>query len=507
MTSDFVESSTPSRDPVRNGAPGPRDVLCDITRRQLFATCGIGLGKIALSSLLATSVARRSLGDVPPTEPAKSAAPARDYPMGLHYPMKAKRVIYLFMAGAPSQLDLFDYKPKLVEWEGKPLPPEVIAGQRYAFIQPNAAVLGPRFKFAKHGQSGAELSEVLPHTAKIADDLAIIRSVHTNQFNHAPAQLMFNTGSGIPGRPSMGSWLSYGIGSEANDLPSFVVLTSGGSLSGGAAMWGSGFLPGEHQGVLFRGEGDPILNVANPPGVTPQTQRQTIDLIRDLNRKRLEAIGDPEISARIEAYEMAFRMQARAPELMDWKDETAETLELYGAKPGEASFASNCLMARRLAQRGVRFIQLYHGDWDHHSNVEGGIKNQCKVTDQPCAALVTDLKRLGMLDDTLVIWGGEFGRTPMVEASAALGRSGGRDHHPQAFTMWMAGGGIRAGQTIGETDELGFHPISSPVHVHDIQATILRQLGIDHERLTFDYAGRAYRLTDVFGKPVETLIG
>lgn len=480
--------------------------LAEVTRRQLFSTCGIGVGKIALASLLA-GAAGRPAWSTPAESLAGSAEPLPTSQAGLHHPAKAKRVIYLFMAGAPSQLDLFDYKPKLVEWEGKPLPPEVIAGQRYAFIQPNAAVLGPRFKFARHGESGAEIAEVLPHTAKVADDLAIIRSVHTNQFNHAPAQLLFNTGSGIPGRPAMGAWLSYGIGSVANDLPAFVVLNSGGNLSGGAAMWSAGFLPGQHQGVLFRGEGDPILNVSNPPGVSQSTQRQTIDLIRKLNQQRLDLLGDPEITARIEAYEMAYRMQARAPELMDWSDETAETIELYGAKPGETSFANSCLLARRLAERGVRFIQLYHGDWDHHSNVEGGVRNQCKITDQACAALITDLKRRGMLEDTLVVWGGEFGRTPMVEASAALGRSGGRDHHPQAFTMWMTGGGIRTGQTVGATDELGFHPIETPVHVHDIQATILHQLGIDHERLTFTYAGRPYRLTDVFGKVIDQLVG
>ncbi len=483
-----------------------RPSLAEVNRRQLFSTCGIGLGKMALASLLASSAGRTAWASAPDVA-AQAAEPQPTVLSGLHHPAKAKRVIYLFMAGAPSQLDLFDYKPKLVEWEGRPLPPEVIAGQRYAFIQPNAAVLGPRFKFARHGESGAEIAEVLPHTAKVADDLAIIRSVHTNQFNHAPAQLLFNTGSGIPGRPAMGAWLSYGIGSDANDLPAFVVLNSGGNLSGGAAMWSAGFLPGQHQGVLFRGEGDPILNVTNPPGVSQQTQRQTIDLIRTLNQQRLAVLGDPEITARIEAYEMAYRMQARAPELMDWSDETAETIELYGAKPGETSFANSCLLARRLAERGVRFIQLYHGDWDHHSNVEGGVRNQCKITDQACAALITDLKRRGMLDDTLVVWGGEFGRTPMVEASAALGRSGGRDHHPQAFTMWMTGGGIRTGQTVGATDELGFHPIETPVHVHDIQATILHQLGIDHERLTFSYAGRPYRLTDVFGKVVDQLVG
>jgi len=464
------------------------DPLSQLTRRQLFSSCGIGVGKIALASMLAADRSYASSSD------------------GLHHVAKAKRVIYLFMAGAPSQLDLFDYKPKLVELEGKPIPPSVIAGQRYAFIQPDAAVLSPRFKFSRHGESGAEISEILPHTAAIADDLAIIRSVHTEQFNHAPAQLLVNTGSPIPGRPAIGSWLTYGIGSEANDLPGFVVLTSGGSLSGGAAMWSAGFLPGEHQGVPFRSEGDPILHVADPPGVSRQTQRKTLDLIQRLNQDRLSVVGDPEIATRIEAYEMAYRMQSRTPELMDYSGEDAATLEMYGAQPGKPSFANNCLMARRLAERGVRFIQVYQADWDHHSNVEGGLKNQCKITDQACAALIKDLKQRGLLEDTLVIWGGEFGRTPMVEASAALGRSGGRDHHPQAFTMWMTGGGIRTGQTIGKTDELGFHPIETPVHVHDIQATILHQLGIDHERLTFNYAGRPFRLTDIHGHLIKDLL-
>jgi hypothetical protein len=468
-----------------------------LTRRQLFSTCGIGVGKIALASLLADANQNASASQI-------TSLPSGSN--GLHHAAKAKRVIYLFMAGAPSQLDLFDYKPKLVEWEGKPIPPSVIAGQRYAFIQPNAAVLAPRFKFKKYGASGAEFSEMLPHTASVADDLAIIKSVHTDQFNHAPAQLFVNTGSGLPGRPAMGSWLSYGIGNEANDLPSFVVLTSGDALSGGAAMWSAGFLPGEHQGVPFRNSGDPILHIGNPRGVTRETQRKTLDLIRQLNEKRLDVVGDPEIATRIEAYEMAYRMQARAPELIDANAESAKTLELYGAEPGKPSFANNCLLARRLVERGCRFVQVYHSGWDHHSNVEGGLRGTCAATDKACAALVRDLKQRGLLDETLLVWGGEFGRTPMVEASAALGRSLGRDHHPQAFTMWMTGGGIRTGQTIGATDELGFHPVEKPVHVHDIQATILHQLGINHEKLTFTYAGRPFRLTDVHGHVIKDLV-
>ena len=467
------------------------------TRRQLFETCGVGLGKLALASLLSHEFASS-------TARAAMLAPAD----GLHHPAHARRVIYLFMAGAPSQLDLFDNKPKLRELEGKPIPPSVIAGQRYAFIQPNANVLAPRFTFSKHGQSGAELADVMPHLATVVDDVAFIKSVHTDQFNHSPAQLFFNTGSPIPGRPAMGAWLSYGIGSDADDLPGFVVLKSGGSLSGGAAMWNAGFLPGQHQGVPFRSSGDPILHVANPKGVDTTAQRQTIDLIRDLNHHRLQNTGAAAIEARIESYEMAYRMQSRAPELMDLSSEDAKTLDSYGIKKEDSgSFAKNCLLARRLAERGVRFIQVYHAGWDHHSNVENGVRGQCRQTDQAATALLKDLKQRGMLDDTLIIWGGEFGRTPMVEASGALGRSLGRDHHPQAFTMWMSGGGIRVGQTIGATDELGFHPVENPVHVHDVQATILHQLGIDHERLTYSYAGRDFRLTDVHGHVIEPLVG
>ena len=471
---------------------GNYDAMKILTRRQLFQTCGIGLGKISLASMLARecSASESDLG-------------------GLHHAAKAKRVIYLFMAGAPSQLDLFDPKPKLTELEGQPIPPSVIAGQRYAFIQPDAAVLSPRFKFSKHGQSDAELADVLPHLSEVVDDLAFMRTVHTDQFNHAPAQIFVNTGSGIPGRPALGSWLSYGIGSDSDDLPGFVVLHSGGNLSGGAAMWSNGFLPGQHQGVPFRSNGDPILNVSTPDGIDRSTQRATLDLVSTLNRKRMESLQSDAINARIEAYELAYRMQARAPELMDFAGESDKSMRLYGldrSGNGQA-YAKNCLLARRMAERGVRFIQLYHSGWDHHSNVEGGCRKQCQAIDQGTAALIKDLKQRGMLDETLVVWGGEFGRTPMVEASAALGRKLGRDHHPQAFSMFMAGGGIRPGQTIGKTDELGFHPVETPIHVHDIQATILNQLGIDHERLTFTYAGRPFRLTDVHGKVIENLVG
>ncbi|MEL7497020.1 MAG: DUF1501 domain-containing protein [Planctomycetota bacterium] len=464
------------------------------TRRHFFRDCGIGVGKVALASLIGNGLGQQLLAQSSTAKLQEDDSPLAPKPP--HFKPTAKRVIFMFMAGAPSQLDLFDHKPKLAELAGKPIPPSVIAGQRYAFIQPDAAVLGPQFEFAKHGESGVEVSDQLPWLAKIVDDLTFVKSCTTDQFNHAPAQLFFNTGNGLPGRPAMGSWLSYGLGSEANDLPSFVVLTSGG-LSGGSSLWSSGFLPGVHQGVPFRASGDPILHVANPRGFDQQAQRDSLDVIQQLNQQQLNRFNDPEIATRISAYEMAFRMQSRAPELMDWSTESKETLDLYGAKPGGKSFANHCLMARRLAERGVRFIQIYNNGWDHHSQVKNGITKKCKETDQASAALVMDLKQRGLLDDTLVIWGGEFGRTPMVEASAALGRSLGRDHHPQAFTMWFAGGGMKPGVTLGKTDKLGFNVVERPVHVHDIQATILHCMGLDHEKLTVNFQGLPTRLTGV----------
>ncbi len=464
--------------------------LLATTRRYFFRECGVGLGKIALASLL--------------VEGARSTGHAATKPP--HFAPKAKRVIFLFMAGAPSQLDLFDNKPTLAKHDGKPVPHELVKDQRYAFIQPDSALLAPRFKFAKHGQSGAELSEMLPHLAKVVDDVAIVKSMHTDQFNHAPAQIFMNTGSSLPGRPCIGSWVTYGLGSESADLPGFVVLSSAGGLSGGSANWSGGFLPTSYQGVPFRSKGDPILNVSNPPGVDARLQRESLDLIGGLNRAHLGDVGDPEILTRIDAYEMAYRMQSSAPEFMDLKQESKETLGLYGVEPGKPSFAMNCLLARRLAERGVRFINLFHEGWDHHSDVAGGLKSACGQTDKGAAALVADLKRRGMLDDTLVIWGGEFGRTPMVESNATLGRSLGRDHHPQAFTMWFAGAGIKPGQTIGKTDELGFNVVEDAVHVHDLQATILHLLGLDHTRLTYRHQGRDFRLTDVSGNVVRQLL-
>jgi hypothetical protein len=410
------------------------------------------------------------------------------------------------MGGAPSQLELFDFKPELAKLEGRPLPPSVIGGQRYAFIRPDAAVLGPRFKFARHGQSGTEISEVLPHLGKIVDDICLIRSVRTDQFNHAPAQIFFNTGFSQPGRPSLGSWVLYGLGSESQNLPAFVVMSTGGGLSGGAALWSSGFLPTVHTGVRLRNQGPPILNVDNPAGIDTRLQRDTLDLVADLNQKRLGTVGDPEIATRIASYEMAFRLQTSAPELMDLRGESPETLKMYGCDPAKPSFARACLLARRMIERGVRFVNLYHEGWDAHSDVVGNVRSNAAITDQASAALVLDLKQRGLLDDTLVIWGGEFGRTPMVESNPALGRSQGRDHHPQAYSVWMAGGGIRAGMSHGATDDLGFHVVENPVHVHDLQATILHCLGFDHEKLTFHNAGRDFRLTDVHGQVVRNIL-
>jgi hypothetical protein len=467
-----------------------------ITRRHFFGGCGVGLGKIALAGLLAG--AARSPGAHAPGSPL---APKRP-----HFPPKAKRVIHLFMAGAPSQLDLFDLKPELTKREGKPLPASVIGGQRYAFIRSDAAVLGPRFKFAKHGNCGADLSEMLPHLAKVVDDIAIVKSVHTDQFNHAPAQLFLNTGFAQPGRPSLGSWVLYGLGAETQELPAFVVMSTGAGISGGSANWSSGFLPTLYAGVRFRNQGDPILDVSNPPGVGPSLQRDSIDLVRALNERQLAAVGDPEIASRVAAYEMAFRLQTSAPELTDLRSESKETLELYGCDPAKPSFARACLLARRMIERGVRFVNIYHEGWDAHSDVAGNLKKNCGSTDQASAALVTDLKRRGLLDDTLVIWGGEFGRTPMVETNPALGRALGRDHHPQAFTLWLAGAGLKHGLTYGATDDLGFHVAENPVHVHDLQATILHLLGLDHERLTFRHQGREFRLTDVHGRVVRELL-
>lgn len=466
--------------------------LTQTARRWFLGQCGLGLGSAALGQLLTS-----------PTAAAATSVYTRPQP---HYEPRAKAVIHLFMAGAPSQLELFDEKPTLAKLAGKPLPKSVIGDQRYAFIQPDAAVLGPQFRFQRHGQSGAEISEAMPYLAQIADRVCFIKSVHTDQFNHAPAQIFLNSGFSQPGRPSLGSWVLYGLGSEATNLPAFVVMSTGSGLSGGAALWSSGFLPSVYTGVQFRSQGDPILNVNSSDGVSPELQSATYALINGLNRNRQQAVRDPEIATRIASFEMAAKLQTSAPELMDLNQETRETLELYGCEPEKPSFARACLLARRMVQRGVRFINIYHEGWDAHSNVKGNVASNCQKTDQACAALVQDLERQGLLDETLVVWGGEFGRTPMVESNAALGRSLGRDHHPQAFTMWMAGGGVKPGMTLGATDDFGFHVVQDPVHVHDLQATILHLLGLDHERLTFHHAGRDFRLTDVHGQVINQIL-
>jgi hypothetical protein len=428
-------------------------------------------------------------------------------PQAPHFSPKAKHVIYLFMAGGPSQLELFDFKPKLQELSGQVIPESYVANKRFAFIKKDAKLLGTARKFDRHGESGAEISGLLPHLSKIVDDIAIVRSMKTEVFNHGPAKMFVNTGSPRFGRPSMGAWVTYGIGSESQSLPGFVVLHSGPrGPRGGTPLWGSGFLPTTYQGVPFLNGADPILNLSNPAGIDREKQGAFVSTVTDLNKMRLEQIGDPEIRTRIAAYEMAYRMQTSAPELMDLSGETKETLDLYGVDPAKPSFARNCLLARRLVQKGSRFVQLYHTDWDHHGNpgtdLGKSIDERCAETDRACAALVQDLKRNGLLNDTLVVWGGEFGRTPQGEPRD----SPGRDHHIEAYTMWMAGGGIKAGQTIGKTDEIGYYTVEDQVHVHDLQATILHLLGLDHLKLTFRFQGRDYRLTDVAGKVVDKLL-
>src|SRR5215207_2134381 len=459
-----------------------------LTRRWFFGECGVGLGTVALGQLLSRD--------------AQASPTSSMLPRVAHFAPKAKRVIYLFQAGAPSHLELFDNKPELAKWNGKLPPAELLKGYRSAFINPNSKLLGPKFKFARHGQSGAEISELLPHTASIVDDLCIVKSMVTDAFNHAPAQIFMNTGSQQFGRPSFGSWATYGLGTECEDLPGFVVFSTGQKgTSGGASNYGCGFLPTIHSGVLFRGQGDPVLFLSNPAGVDDRLQKDTVETIARLNQQRLGAVGDPEIATRINNYELAYRMQQVAPDVTDLKQESQQTLDAYGAEPGKSSYANACLMARRLVEKGVRFVQVFHEAWDHHGGLVSGLKDQCKKTDQASAALVQDLKQRGMLEDTLVIWGGEFGRTPMVQ-----GGSDGRDHHPNAFTMWFAGGGMKKGITLGESDEFGFNATADKVHVHDLQATLLHLLGFDHTKLTYRFQGRDFRLTDVFGEVVNKMI-
>ncbi len=471
--------------------------LLDITRRHFFGQTGFGIGTLALSALL---------GDRPLAAETNPLAPKKP-----QFAPKAKSVIYLFMAGAPSQLDLFDYKPKLNQYDGQPVPAELVKGERFAFIQGTPLLLGSPHRFSHHGQSGAEVSHLLPNFSEIVDEVALVKSMWTTQFNHAPAQIYMCSGHQIVGRPSFGSWTTYGLGSENQDLPGFVVLLSGQSQpDGGKSCWGSGFLPTTYQGVEFRRSGEPVLFLENPDGVTPGLRRDSLDLIRKLNEARETDVFDPEITTRIHSYEMAYRMQSSVPDLMDVSKEPESIHRLYGTEPGKNSFANNCLMARRLVERGVRFVQLFHRGWDTHGAGSGDdivnrLSELCRATDQAAAGLVKDLKQRGLLDSTLVVWGGEFGRTPMNEA-----RSGskflGRDHHPRAFTVWAAGGGIKPGVTVGRTDDIGYNIVEDAVSVHDLHATLLNRLGFDHTRLTYRFQGREFRLTDVEGEVVKKLV-
>ena len=476
------------------------NILRAITRRHFFRQSGFGIGGLALSSLVDDALFA-----------AQTPGPLAARPP--HFAAKAKSIIYLFMAGAPTQLDLFDDKPALRKHDGAEIPAEYVPkGERFAFIKGTPRLLASPFTFKKHGQSGAELSELLPHLATIADDIAIVRSMHTTQFNHAPGQIFMNTGSQVFGRPSIGSWLTYGLGTESRDLPGFVVLLSGENApDGGKSCWGSGFLPTVYQGVEFRSKGDPVLFVSNPEGIAPEARRESVDLVNDLNRLRRAEIGDPEIDTRIASYEMAYRMQSSVPELTDISREPPAIHALYGTAPGQVSFANNCLLARRLVERGVRFVQLYHRGWDTHgasvgTDIATKVPELCLETDRAATALVKDLKQRGLLENTLVLWGGEFGRTPMNEARNGS-RLMGRDHHPRAFTMWMAGGGIKPGVTLGRTDDLGYNVVEDAVDVHDLHATVLHLMGLDHTKLTYKFQGREFRLTDVHGNIVSKLLG
>ncbi len=464
-----------------------------VTRRQFLGWCNAGIGAMALNGLFAP--------------PASAAGALAGLP---HIAPTAKRVIYLHMAGSPPQQDLLDYKPLLNKLDGQPCPDELMAKERFAFIKGHPKILGSPHKFEQHGQSGAWVSNILPHFAEIVDDVTIVNSMFTDQFNHAPAQLFLYTGSALPGRPAMGSWATYGLGSENEDLPGFVVLVSGNTPDAGKSVWGSGFLPSIHQGVQCRSSGDPVLYLGDPEGMGRDGRRLTLDAMRDLNQMQHARDGDPETLTRIAQYEMAYRMQISVPEVMNIADEPDSVREMYGAKPGEASLANNCLLARRLSEKGVRFVQIFDWGWDVHGAGEGNdiveyLPEKCKTMDRPVAALVKDLKQRGLLDETLVVWGGEFGRTAMNEerdGSKFLGR----DHHPHAFTIWMAGGGVKRGAIVGKTDEFSFKIVETPVHVHDLQATILHCLGINHERLTYRFQGRDYRLTDVHGRVVKEIL-
>ena len=472
------------------------------TRRHFFGNAGLGIGSLGLAHLMTDGqLESRAQGPglLPPGAPG--------IPQNGHFQAKAKRVIYLFMAGGPSQLELFDYKPKLQQMDGQVIPASYVQNKRFAFIKKDAKLLGTRRQFLSWGDSGQQISSLLPQLGSIADDIAIVRSMKTEVFNHGPAKLYMNTGFNRFGRPSMGSWVTYGLGSPSANLPGFVVMHSGPrGPRGGTPLWGNGFLPSRYQGVPFLNGADPILNLSSPKGIDRHNQGQFVQTVNRLNALRFKQVGDPEISTRIGTYEMAYRMQSSAPELMDLSGETRQTLDSYGVDPARGSFARNCLLARRLIEQGTRFVQLYHTDWDHHgnpgTNLGKPLDQRCAETDQASTALVKDLKQRGLLDDTLVVWGGEFGRTPQGEPRDTLGR----DHHIESYSMWMAGGGIRGGTTVGETDELGYYAVKDKVHVHDLQATILHLLGLDHLKLTYRFQGRDYRLTDVEGEVVQKLL-
>lgn len=475
-------------------------ILREKTRRHFFKDAGVGIGRVALASMMADGAL--SAAEVP----ASPMAPKEP-----HFPPQIKNVIYLFMAGAPSQLEMFDYKPVLQKYDGQEAPDSLLDGKRFAFMgdfsKNKPRLLGTKRNFQQYGQSGMWASDLVPQIGEIADDVAMISGIQTDNFNHAPAKCFMNTGSIRFGRPSIGSWATYGIGSESQDLPGFVVLQSGGrGPRGGAGLWSSGFLPTAYQGVPFRSGGDPILNLSTAPGVTKESQSATLDAIREMNLLQYENDGDPEIMTRVAAYEMAYQMQTSGPDLIDFGQESQETLDMYGAKPGEASYANNCLLARRMVERGVRFVQLYHADWDHHADIGQPLEKVCREIDRSTAALIKDLKQRGLLDETLVIWGGEFGRTPMAETrdNEAPGKQG-RNHHIDAFPMIMTGGKIRRGFHLGETDDLGFGSVGDHIHVHDIQATILHMMGLDHKKLTYTFQGRPFRLTDVGGRVLDKL--
>lgn len=465
------------------------------TRRSFFEQCAGGIGIAALAQLMESE--GRAAADVNPLAPKHP-----------HFPAKAKNVIFMFMEGGPSQLDLFDPKPALQKWSGKPLPPEMTKDLRLAFTKPNAAVLASPRTFQPYGQSGIEFSDYIPNIGGCADDLCLVRSMYTDAFNHHPGQLLLFGGSIQVGRPTMGAWTLYGLGSESKNLPGFVVLGSGAGTSGGTSNWSSGFLPSTYQGVVFRSSGDPVLYLSNPPGVSTEMQRASLDTLEDLNEDHLSDTGDLEIASRISSYELAFRMQAAAPELLDFSKESPETLAMYGVNEDPTrQFATNCLLARRMVERGVRFVMLTHATWDDHSDLNRKLKKNCDIADKPTAALIRDLKQRGLLDSTLVVWGGEFGRTPMVEIRDPRDvNNAGRDHHPLAYSLFLAGGGIKGGQVIGKTDDLCMNVLEDRVHVHDLQATLLHCLGLDHTRLTYHHIGRDFRLTDVTGNVVLKML-